>query len=112
MEKMIIRSLNEYSLAKAVAVPNQKRKTFGLRVFNKNPETNANFFNVDMVYTWQFAEGSFINVGWKNAGTLFNQQTADPYYKNLGNILKEPQENNFSVKIIYYLDYLTLKKKG
>ncbi len=40
MEKMIIRSLNEYSLAKAVAVPNQKRKTFGLRVFNKNPETN------------------------------------------------------------------------
>jgi hypothetical protein len=38
--KIIILSLNEYSLAKAVAVPNQKRKTFGLSVFSRNPETN------------------------------------------------------------------------
>ncbi len=78
---------------------------------NKNPETNANFFNIDMVYTWQFAPGSFINIGWKNSGALFNQQVSDPYYKNLGNTLNQPQENNFSVKIIYYLDYLSLKKK-
>jgi hypothetical protein len=78
----------------------------------KNPETNVNFFNIDMVYTWQFAPGSFINVGWKNAGSIYNQQTIDPYHKNLGNILKAPQENNFSVKIIYFLDYLSLKKKG
>jgi hypothetical protein len=76
----------------------------------KNPSTNVNFFNVDMVYTWQFAAGSFINIGWKNAGSTFNQQTIDSYHKNLGNILKEPQENNFSIKVIYFLDYLALKK--
>lgn len=77
---------------------------------NKNPETNVNYFNIDMVYTWEFAAGSFINIGWKNAGTMYNQQITDPYSKNLGNTLKEPQENNFSIKVIYYLDYLSLKK--
>jgi hypothetical protein len=77
---------------------------------SKNPETNVNYFNIDMVYTWQFAPGSFLNIGWKNAGNMFNQQINDPYYKNLGNTLKEPQDNNFSIKVIYFLDYLTLRK--
>ena len=38
MEKISIRSLNEYSLANAVAVPSQNKKTFGFNVFSKNPE--------------------------------------------------------------------------
>jgi hypothetical protein len=74
------------------------------------PENNANFFNVDLVYTWQFALGSFINIGWKDAGSMFNQQVGDRYYKNLGYTLKNPQANNFSLKVIYFLDYLSLKK--
>ena len=37
IEKMIILSYNEYSLANAVAVPSQNRKTFGLRVLRKKP---------------------------------------------------------------------------
>ena len=80
-------------------------------VTNK-PDNNANFFNVDMVYTWQFALGSFINIGWKDAGTLFNQEVGNRYYKNLGHTLRAPQENNFSLKVIYFLDYLSLKKKS
>lgn len=79
-----------------------------------NPATdanrNSNYFNVDMVYTWQFALGSFINVGWKNAGLLSNQVTGDSYYKNLDKILHSSQESNFSIKVIYFLDYLTLKR--
>ncbi len=78
---------------------------------NYNAESNVNFFNIDMVYTWQFALGSFINIGWKDAGALYDQRTSAKYYKNLGNTLGAPQENNFSVKVIYYLDYLSLKKK-
>jgi Domain of unknown function (DUF5916)/Carbohydrate family 9 binding domain-like len=77
---------------------------------SKNPDNNANFFNIDMVYTWQFALGSFINIGWKDAGTIFNQQVNNKYYTNLENTLKAPQQNNFSVKVIYFLDYLSLKK--
>ena len=76
-----------------------------------NPDNNANFFNVDMIYTWQFAQGSFINIAWKDASSLFNENVNDRYGKNLNNIISTPQQNNFSVKVIYYLDYLTLKKK-
>jgi hypothetical protein len=70
---------------------------------------NANFFNIDMNYTWQFAPGSFINVNWKSSSELFNTRVKDGYYENLRNTVEEPQINNFSVKIIYFLDYLNLK---
>ena len=76
-----------------------------------NYDNNANFFNIDMVYTWQFALGSFINIGWKDASALFNQDINQKYYNNLGKTLQAPQENNFSLKVIYFLDYLSLKKK-
>ncbi len=72
---------------------------------------NANFFNIDMNYTWQFAPGSFINVNWKSSSELFNKMVKDKYYDNLRNTIEEPQINNFSVKIIYFLDYLNLKSK-
>ena len=75
-----------------------------------NPETNVNIFNIDMVYTWQFALGSFINVGWKNAGFSSVTDVRTAYYKNLSNTLRDPKENNFSIKVIYFLDYLDLKK--
>lgn len=76
-----------------------------------NPENNVNIFNIDMVYTWQFALGSFINIGWKNAGFTANRDVRTDYYKNISNTLKDPKENSFSVKVIYFLDYLDLKKR-
>jgi len=35
--------------------------------FYAGANKNVNFFNIDMVYTWQFAPGSFLNIVWKNA---------------------------------------------
>ncbi|RYY68491.1 MAG: hypothetical protein EOO13_12180 [Chitinophagaceae bacterium] len=75
----------------------------------RNPENNVNIFNIDMVYTWQFALGSFINIGWKNAGYSASNDVRTAYSKNLRNTLDEPKENNFSIKVIYFLDYLDLK---
>lgn len=78
---------------------------------NVNPDYNINYFNIDMIYTWQFAAGSFINIGWKNAGEGSDQEVKQRYYRNLRNTIQQPAVNNFSVKVIYFLDYLTLKKK-
>ena len=77
--------------------------------FTENKNQNLNFFNIDMVYTWQIAPGSFINVVWKNAVTDFRQTTVDSYFKNLNNTMKIEDNNNISFKIIYFLDYLQLK---
>ena len=79
--------------------------------FNQNVDQNANFFNVDMVYTWQFAPGSFINVVWKNAVYDYTNIVEESYLKNFGNTMEADQNNNISLKVIYFLDYLQLKKK-
>ena len=76
----------------------------------QNGDYNFNTFNVDMTYTWQFALGSFININWKNYEEYQNMQLG--YLKNLGNTLASPQSNNISLKIIYFLDYLNLSKRG
>ncbi len=77
-----------------------------------NTNQNYNAFNVDMNYFWQFAPGSFINVNWKNATQQFTRTVENNYFKNLSNTLGEPQNNSFSFKIIYFIDYLSLRKKS
>jgi hypothetical protein len=80
--------------------------------FSKNVDYNVNYFNVDMVYTWQFALGSFVNIVWKNAIGTNDQNIQDPYLSNFRHTLYSPQNNSFSVKVIYFLDYLKLGKQA
>ncbi len=75
-----------------------------------NLNRNVNYFNIDMVYTWQFGPGSFLNVVWKNATVHNSNIVKDTYFDNLQNTLQSDQNNNISLKVIYFLDYLTLKK--
>ena len=78
--------------------------------FADNVDQNYNAFNVDAVYTWQFAPGSFINVVWKNYNLPGEDHTTNlKYFKNLDNTLKVAHDNNLSLKVIYFLDYLQLK---
>lgn len=79
-------------------------------LYNENRNQNSNFFNVDALFTWQFGPGSFVNIGWKNAIEDFNRDITTGYGKNFRSILDLPQNNNFSLKVIYFLDYLQLKK--
>ena len=74
---------------------------------------NFNTFNIDMFYTWDFLWGSRLTLAWKNAiGGIVN---LDPYQystfrKNLGEMLVRPHSNEVSLKIVYFLDYLNLKR--
>ena len=78
---------------------------------NLQPEhQNFNIFNIDAVYTWQFAPGSFINIVWKEEGLLSDGDVDRGYFTSFDKTLGNPQNNNLSVKIIYYLDYLDFKK--
>jgi hypothetical protein len=72
---------------------------------------NINFFNIDAVYTWQFAPGSFINVVWKDQSGISDQLLHENYIGNFGNMITAPQNNNLSLKIIYWLDYVDLRKR-
>jgi hypothetical protein len=85
-------------------------------IYNENRDQNVNFFNVDMVYTWQFAPGSFLNIVWKNSVFDFKESVEKNYFQNFSNTMEADQNNNLSLKVIYFLDYLDIrrwtKKKG
>lgn len=76
----------------------------------QNLDRNVNYFNIDMVYTWQFAPGSFLNIVWKNATAHSSDNAKVAYLENLQNTLQSDQNNNLSLKVIYFLDYLSLRK--
>lgn len=78
--------------------------------FNEPVNLNVNFFNIDMVYTWQFAPGSFLNVVWKDASFTYQNLLETGYFNNVKNTLEADQNNNISVKVIYFLDYISLKR--
>jgi hypothetical protein len=84
------------------------------RNFTPGFDQNFNTFNVDMFYTWDFLLGSRITFAWKNAlGANVNIDgiTNNTYIKNFSRIFDYPHSNEVSLKIVYYLDYLTLKKQ-
>jgi hypothetical protein len=77
---------------------------------NHNRDFDA--FNIDLIYRWRFAPGSDLIVVWKNSIFSFSEILAPSYLGNLNRLFNgEPQDNNLSVKLIYFLDYASLAKR-
>lgn len=81
--------------------------------FIENVNQNYNYLSVDMVYNWQFAQGSFISIVWKDIADNFEKggNFEQNYFKNLGNTVEGDQFTSLSIRVIYFLDYITLKRK-
>ena len=82
--------------------------------FNGDINPDYNDFTVDAVFTWEFAPGSFVNLVWKNntnyfINTPYAGLNSENYFSNFNHVMDSPQNNNFSVKVIYFLDYLQMK---
>ncbi len=77
---------------------------------NSTDDVSFNAFNIDFVYTWFFAPGSELNIVWKNSIYQFGNLLPQNYFDDVNTVLNAPRSNNFSIKILYYLDYLYLKK--
>jgi hypothetical protein len=78
-----------------------------------NPAVNdrtVNFFNIDLVYTWQIAQGSFVNIVWKSAIFASKGGHQFSYLDNFRNTLQENQNNSLSFRMIYFIDYAATKK--
>ncbi|MGB4937656.1 MAG: DUF5916 domain-containing protein, partial [Ferruginibacter sp.] len=81
--------------------------------FTQNVHQNYNSLTADMVFNWQFAQGSFVSIVWKDIADQyqFGGDFEPKYFKNLGNTVEGDQFTSLSLRVIYFLDYLTLKKK-
>ena len=84
--------------------------------FNEDGTTihdiSFNAFNIDLAYNWRFAPGSEISVVWKNIISEQGEVLNRDYLQEVEDLLDSPQLNNFSIKILYFIDYLDLKRKG
>lgn len=82
--------------------------------YNENEDFNYNIFNIDLMYSWNFAPGSFLTVVWKN--NILEQKYIEnnnfyTFGENLENMINSNKmQNSFSIKISYYLDYKYLLK--
>ena len=100
---------NVHYLDFATLDPNGEEK---MVAYDRNRDNTYNAFNVDAVYSWWFAPGSQVSVVWKNAGSTNPQanEATPQFFDNFNNIVNTPHNNSVSVKVLYYLDYLTLKR--
>lgn len=78
----------------------------GVRSF----DYNTNFFNIDLFYTWRFAPGSDMIFVWKQAISSNDDDFDASYFQNLGGLFDKFQTNSISLRIIYFLDYNTVRK--
>jgi hypothetical protein len=71
---------------------------------------NFNAFNIDLMFYWEFAPGSSLNITYKNNIGRDDVVVNPSYFRNFGNIFAEKQLNSLSIKVLYYLDYQNVKK--
>lgn len=86
-----------------------------LRPYIDGQDDNFNLFNMDMFFTWDFRLGSRLIVAWKNAlgpDAYLDGAVYPNYGKNLTHSFSIPHSNQFTVKFVYYIDYLQFKKKN
>lgn len=77
--------------------------------YNNGSDVNFNSWNLDLNYIWQFAPGSQLIALYRN--TIMNQDSNSSldFFKNLDNLFQQPNQNVFSLRLVYYIDYNKLK---
>ena len=79
--------------------------------FKEDSDFNFNAFNTDLIFAWQFAPGSFLNVVYKNALQRDESELITSYINNLGSVFDQRQQNTITMKLIYFFDTVSSYKK-
>lgn len=72
-------------------------------------DRNVNIFNIDLQLNWRFLPGSDMVFVWKNQIFSSSLKEEVDYFNNLGDVLNHPQNNSFSIRFLFFVDYLYLK---
>ena len=70
---------------------------------------NFNSWNLDINYIWQFAPGSQLIAFYRNS--IFNEDVKSNlnFFENLDNLFNQSQKHTVSIRLVYFIDYNTLK---
>ncbi|MCI1266357.1 MAG: carbohydrate binding family 9 domain-containing protein [Saprospiraceae bacterium] len=82
--------------------------------YKHNADLSQNYFNLDCIYTWEFAPGSFLNLIWKNSLNRYQESNdiikSENYIDNVKGTFSSPQHNAITLKLIYFIDYNQARK--
>jgi len=79
--------------------------------FAGNADFNFNAFNTDLIFAWQFAPGSFLNIVYKNDLQRDEQDIELSYFNNVQSVLEEGQRNSITMKVVYFFDTVSSYNK-
>ncbi len=74
-----------------------------------DPNAHFNVWNLDLSYQWRFAPGSEMILLYRNSMLNVDDQSDLMYFESLENLFDNPTRHNLSLRIVYFLDYSTLK---
>ncbi len=73
--------------------------------YSNNEDLTFNTWNLDFKFNWEFAPGSQFVALYRNSIFKSDYYAEKRVIKNLEELFKQDLEQNFSIKLIYYLDY-------
>lgn len=74
-----------------------------------DPDVNFNTWNLNLTYSWQFAPGSQLTAQYRNRIFNFDTNGTQSWNDSLDQLLKQPNGNTFSLKMVYFIDYNNIK---
>lgn len=67
-------------------------------------------FNLEATFQWEFSPGSLLSFVWKNEAFSEDDYRSLPFFDALTNTFSSSQKNTLSLRLVYYLDYIYLRK--
>ena len=73
-------------------------------------DKSYNAWSVDLGLRWFFSPGSELSIVWKNTLYSNGSQIPNNYFENWEQMLEETFSNSLSFRVLFFLDYNTVKK--
>ena len=73
-------------------------------------DINYTTWTSDIAFNWEFSAGSQLSLVWKNNIDNQNNYITNHWIDNVNNSFNLDQQNSISLKLIYFIDYLNLRK--
>lgn len=67
-------------------------------------------FNLETTFQWEFSPGSLLSLVWKNEAFSEDENHSLSFFEAFSNTFSAPQKNTFSLRLVYYFDYLYFRK--
>ena len=78
---------------------------------DSDPNKSFNTWNMDLSYKWNFAPGSELVALYRNQLKSTHNIVEDNYFENVDRLINGDLKHTFSLRVVYYLDYLMVRKK-